>query len=244
MTPASAARAAPIAETDATVLLHFAGHSFMPLPSGALYWGDQNALLVADLHLEKLSSFARRGSLLPPYDTGMTLRRLEADLAATGATEIIALGDSFHRDEGTTTLLEADRQRLAALVARASWTWISGNHDPAPHALGGLCVAELDRAGLLLTHLPRAGRPGLVAGHLHPAARIALDGRSVRRPCFVHDNRLLVLPAYGSGTGSLNILDPAFAGLLDWPALEVAMIGKGRIYPVSPRRLVREHTGW
>ena len=93
------------------MLLTFCGHQFEALPSGALFWRAENALLVADLHLEKLSSFAKRGSLLPPYDTGLTLRRLEADLAQTGATEVIALGDSFHRDEGTSTLLDADRLR-------------------------------------------------------------------------------------------------------------------------------------
>ena len=51
--------------------------------AAAAMFAAENALLVADLHLEKLSSYARRGSLLPPYDTGLTLRRLEADLAQT-----------------------------------------------------------------------------------------------------------------------------------------------------------------
>jgi DNA ligase-associated metallophosphoesterase len=225
-------------EDSATVLLSFAGHTFEPLPSGALHWPAEKALLVADLHLEKLSSFARRGSLLPPYDTGMTLSRLAADLDRTGAVEVIALGDSFHRDGGTMTLLDADRLRLMALLGRTRWTWISGNHDPRPHALGGTCVTTLDRAGLTLSHQPRRGPSGLVAGHLHPAARVVADGRSVRRPCFVHDGSLLVLPAYGSSTGTLNIVSPAFARLLDWAALEVTMIGRGRVYPVSPRRLV------
>lgn len=238
MTSAWAARTAPIEdEQGGPVLLSFAGHSFEALPSGALYWAAENALLVADLHLEKLSSYARRGSLLPPYDTGLTLRRLENDILRTGAAEVIALGDSFHRDEGTTTLLDADRLRLMALLGRARWTWIFGNHDPAPHALGGACVPLLERAGLTLTHQPRQGR-GIIAGHLHPSAHIAMNGRSVRRPCFVHDNRTMVLPAYGAGTGTLNILSPAFVGLFHWPALEVAMLGRGRVYPVSPRRLV------
>jgi len=219
------------------VLLRFAGHQFEPLPSGALFWRAENALLVADLHLEKLSSFARRGNLLPPYDTGLTLRRLEADLEATGAAEVIALGDSFHRDEGTSTLLDADRGRLFDLVARARWTWISGNHDPTPHELGGTCVAVLERHGLVLAHQPQPGVAS-IAGHLHPAAHISVNGRSVRRPCFVHDGRTMVLPAYGSGAGSINILGPAFVGLFNWPSLEVAMIGRGRVYPVSPRRLV------
>lgn len=227
-------------EQVASVLLHFAGQCFEPLPSGALYWRAQDALLVADLHLEKFSSFARRGQLLPPYDTGLTLRRVAADLARTGATEVIALGDSFHRDEGTITLPAADRSGLLDLTRRARWTWLSGNHDPRPHALGGICLPALERDGLTLVHEPRRGRPGLIAGHLHPAARLVGEGRSVRRPCFVHDGQLLILPAYGASAGSLNILGPQFAGLLDHPALEVTMLGRERVYPVSPRRLVGE----
>ena len=229
---------------ESPVLLTFCGHQFEALPSGALFWRAENALLVADLHLEKLSSFAKRGSLLPPYDTGMTLRRLEADLDTTQAAEVIALGDSFHRDEGTTTLLAADRLRLAALMGRARWTWISGNHDPAPHELGGTCATIVGRAGLTLIHEPKPNQQGIIAGHLHPSAHIAMNGRSVRRPCFVHDNRTFIMPAYGASAGTLNILNPAFVGLLHWPTLEVAMIGKGRVYPVSPRRLVPGYDGY
>lgn len=234
----SAARAVNEAEETETVFLRFGGEIFEPLPSGGLYWRAENTLLVADLHLEKFSSYARRGQLLPPYDTALTLKRLEADLVRTGAGQVIALGDSFHRDEGVATLLDADRLRLATLTDKARWTWLSGNHDPAPHALGGVCLPLLERGGLTLVHEPRRGIAGLVAGHLHPAAHLAINGRSVRRPCFVHDGRLLILPAYGSGTGTLNILGPAFMGLLDWPSLEVTMIGRGRVYPVSTKRLV------
>jgi metallophosphoesterase superfamily enzyme len=90
-------------------------------------------------------------------------------------------------------------------------------------------------------HQPRTGVERIVAGHLHPSAHIAINGRSVRRPCFVHDGRTLLLPAYGRSAGTLNILGPAFAGLFHWPALEVAMIGRGRVYPVSTRRLIAGH---
>lgn len=236
MSVSSAALAAT--DSEASVLLQFAGHAFEPLVSGGLYWHAERTLLVADLHLEKFSSFARKGSLLPPYDTAMTLRRLEADVARTGAERVVALGDSFHRDEGTATLLDADRLRLAGLLGRTHWTWVSGNHDPSPHALGGVCVPVLEHRGLTLTHEPRRGVPGLVAGHLHPAAHVMMEGRSVRKPCFVQDGSLLLLPAYGSSTGSINILGPAFAGLFDSARLQVTMIGRHRVYPVSVKRLV------
>ena len=234
----NAAHAAPESE-DATVLLSFAGHVFEPQLSGALFWRAESMLLVADLHFEKFSSFARRGSMLPPYDTGLTLKRLERDIERTGAERVVALGDSFHRDEGTETLLDADKLRLMALLGRSHWTWISGNHDPSPHALGGVCATRLEHRGVTLTHEPRPGSKGMIAGHLHPAATVVGNGTGTRRPCFVHDGKLLLLPAYGAGAGSMNILGHGFTGLFDHRSLEVVMLGRNRLYPVSTRRLVR-----
>ena len=181
--------------------MRFAGHNFEPLPSGGLYWHGQQALLVADLHFEKMASFARRGQMLPPYDTGLTLARLESDIRRTGARRLVSLGDSFHRADAASLLSNADRMRLDALTDLVDCTWLSGNHDPAPHAIGGTCLPELVLGGLPLTHEPKRGTTGLMAGHLHPAAHIQIEGRSTRRPCFVHDNRLLILPAYGASTG-------------------------------------------
>lgn len=232
------ARIQPVIETDPTPVIRFFGQVFLPLPSGALYWPDANTLLVADLHLEKLSSYARSGQFLPPYDTGMTLARLQRDIAETDAATIVALGDSFHRDEGTTTLLDKDRLSLAAMVDEREWFWVAGNHDPKPHALGGICCAEISILGCSFRHEPHRGTPGLVAGHLHPAARVAINGRSSRRPCFAWDDQLMLLPAYGASTGSLNILSPAFTGLFDKSKLQVTMLGRDRVYPVNPQRLV------
>lgn len=226
------------AEIFETPILRFAGHNFEPLPSGALYWRARDTLLVADLHFEKMASFARRGQLLPPYDTAMTLTRLEADLRRTGAQRLLSLGDSFHRPDASARLTDMDRARLDAMTSVVECIWLSGNHDPAPHAIGGVCLEEIELDGLLLSHEPRKGRTGLIAGHLHPAARLAMDGRSTRRPCFVHDQRLMIMPAYGASTGAINILSQPFVGLFHWPALEVTMLGRDRTYPVPVRRLI------
>jgi uncharacterized protein len=204
-----------------------------------MFWPAQNALLVADLHLEKLSSYAQSGQLLPPYDTGLTLARLAADLRNTKARMLISLGDNFHRDRGSLTLRDADRTRLTTLLQDVDWIWLSGNHDPAPHTLGGRCLPQFELAGLTLAHEPRHGAYGLIAGHLHPAARVSVNGRSARRPCFVHDERIFLMPAYGSSTGSINILGPAFAGLFQLNSLSVTMLGQDRLYPVHPKRLAR-----
>lgn len=219
-------------------MIRFCGHSFTPLPSGALHWTSENTLLVADLHFEKMASFARHGQLLPRYDTGMTLSAIEKDLHLTGAQRVIALGDSFHRDESVAQMLAADHARLQAIMSGMHWTWISGNHDPNPHRIGGYCTTQLHHLGVDFAHEPTHGAKGLMCGHLHPAARLSLNGRTVRRPCFVTDGNIMLLPAYGASTGHLNILSPPFHGLLRRDALQVTMLGMNQTYAVNPKRLV------
>lgn len=230
--------AQPKAESE-LMTIRFRGHSFAPLVSGALFWPAHETLLVADLHLEKMSSYARWGQLLPPYDTAQTLERLQADIKTTGAKKVIALGDSFHRDEGTNSLIADDKARISQLTGSLDWVWIAGNHDPSVHRLGGLCVNEISISGCVLRHEPVRGGAGVIAGHLHPAARIAMNGKSTRRPCFAWDENLLILPAYGASTGSLNILSDAFSGLFNHAQLQVMVMGRDRLYPVGVNRLVR-----
>src|SRR5438128_12436748 len=98
--------------------------------SGALFWEERSLLVVSDLHLEKGSSFATRGVLLPPYDTVATLGRLAAAIARHDPRMVIALGDSFHDRDAYGRLSAPDRDTIAALQARRDWIWISGNHDP------------------------------------------------------------------------------------------------------------------
>lgn len=229
------------APTPPAEAIRFQGEDFLPLVSGALHWKAADTLIVADLHLSKLASYAPRGQMLPPYDTALTLRKLEADLAATGARELIALGDNFHRDDGMLHLTETDRHRLSRIRDMAAISWITGNHDENPLGLGETTTA-LHRGGITFTHHPSRKTPTM-AGHLHPAAHIAINGRSTRRRCFVADGTLMILPAYGSSTGALNILGPAFSGLFDHGRLEVRMIGRDRVYPVSPKRLITGSDG-
>src|SRR5882762_11339543 len=111
--------------------------------SGAFFWETERLLVVSDLHLEKGSSYAARGVLLPPYDTVATLSRLGMVIARYDPRSVIALGDSFHDRDAHERLSAADRGAIAALQARRDWIWISGNHDPAlPSDLGGVVASE------------------------------------------------------------------------------------------------------
>ena len=192
------------------VRFSFCGHELMALAQGALFWPSRQALLVADLHFEKASWFARLGQMLPPYDSIATLADLTALSVSTGAEEIWCLGDSFHDRHGCDRLPPRAREMLVALTGATRWTWITGNHDPgiADHC-GGAIVEEAEVEGLLLRHEadPGESRPEL-SGHFHPKLRISHRGRKVSRRCFVATERKLILPAFGSLTGGLDAGHP------------------------------------
>ena len=203
--------------------------------SGAMWLPECRTLIVADLHLEKASSFARRGMFLPPYDSAATLSFLAEVVRRREPRRIVSLGDSFHDCGGHGRLSESDRARLAELQRGRDWIWVTGNHDPVlPDNVGGDVVAELAWGAFAFRHEPASHRvPREVAGHLHPAAKVRGPGRSVRRRAFATDGSRIVLPAFGVLAGGLNVLDAAFARLFVPGALRAFLIGGDRLFPVA-----------
>jgi DNA ligase-associated metallophosphoesterase len=228
-----------VARASEPALVGVMGVVMEVFPEGVLWWADSRLLVVADLHLEKGSSFARRGQLLPPYDTVETLARLSRIVDRLRPAAVICLGDSFHDAQGAERLPEAARDTLRVLQSGREWYWVAGNHDPlAPASLGGMPVDELAIGALRFRHEPRlAGAEGEIAGHLHPCARVQGRGRSVRRRCFVGDGYRLILPAFGAYTGGLDVLDQAYDGLFARGTFRAFMLGEDRVYPVSRRAL-------
>lgn len=218
--------------------VHIEGEPCVLRCSGALWVLNHRTLIAADLHLEKGSAFAARGQMLPPYDSRATLDRLEAEIDALQPAAVVLLGDSFHDAKSIGRMAEADRDRLDHLAAGRDWIWLEGNHDIAALAgamddLVGEVVETMELGSLRLIHEPQAGvRPGEVAGHLHPAARVAAYGRGVRRPCFVTDGRRAVLPAFGAFTGGLDVRDPVIAGLFAEPPMAAAL-GRERVHALA-----------
>ncbi|KQN07504.1 phosphoesterase [Sphingobium sp. Leaf26] len=188
------------------VPLSFAGQAFMALPEAALYWPAQRALLVADLHFEKASWYARFGQFLPPHDSQATLDVIEALVERTGAQAVWSLGDSFHDADGAARLDPLARERLFSLTEKLDWIWITGNHDAAvAHMPGGRRVAEAQVEGIWLRHEAEADDPRPeISGHFHPKLRLSLRGRHVSRRCFVGSATKLILPALGALTGGLD----------------------------------------
>jgi DNA ligase-associated metallophosphoesterase len=207
----------------------FGGERWLATPEGALFWPRRRVLLVADLHLEKASWFARFGQPLPPYDSRATLERLTAVAARVDPREIWCLGDSFHDRAGQSRLDPAAEALLVALAARHRWLFVAGNHDGLPDGRWGThSIDEVDADGLVFRHEhdPANPRPQL-SGHYHPKTMVALKGRSVRRPCFACGEHALILPAFGSLTGGLDIDDPVIAGLFPGPYAALVPTAQG-----------------
>ena len=181
----------------------------------AVHWPDERALLLADLHLEKASWFARRGQMLPPYDSRETLSRVADALRETGARRVFCLGDNFHDSHGPDRLEPHAAGMLDALMRAVDWVWITGNHDTKDASVEAQGVAELTVRGIALRHEARPGETGAeLSGHYHPKLRVTARGRSVARPCAVASERRLILPAFGALTGGMDAADPAILGAL------------------------------
>jgi DNA ligase-associated metallophosphoesterase len=214
--------------------LTIAGRTFVTDPSGALWCAAARLLVVSDLHLEKGSAFARRGVPLPPYDTAETLRTLATVVHRFQPRTIVSLGDSFHDQGGPARMSHDDARSLAALQAGREWIWIAGNHDPRfDGEIAGRFLPELTDGAIRFVHEPTAGAvTGEIAGHLHPSAVIAVRGGRIRRKVFVSCETRLVMPAFGSFTGGLDIADPAIRSL--FPARpSVVALGSGRTYRIA-----------
>jgi DNA ligase-associated metallophosphoesterase len=202
--------------------------------SGVLWLGGARTMVAADLHLEKGSAYARKGQMLPPYDTADTLARLAAEVELLDPAVVVLLGDSFHDGEAEARMASRDAERLTKLAARRQLVWVVGNHDAGgPRQLPGQVVEEIRIEGVDFRHEPVAGpHPGEAAGHLHPCLKISGRGGSVRRRCFVTDGERIVLPAFGAYAGGLNVRDRAFGELFARPPLAVAL-GRERAQPIG-----------
>jgi len=207
--------------------------------SGALFWPAQSTLVVADLHLEKGSAFAaRHGTLLPPYDSAATLRRLAAAVETYRPLQVLCLGDSFHDAGAAARLGPAELATMQDLTARTRWIWIAGNHDPEPPgALGGTVAADVAIGPLVFRHEARPGeRAGEVSGHFHPKASVATRGRRLSARCFIEDGKRLILPAFGAYTGGLDVRDPAIRELFG-AAFAAHLIGRDRVHRFTGSQL-------
>jgi uncharacterized protein len=190
-----------------------AGESVLLYAERALFWPAGRTLFVADVHLGKTAAFRAGGVALPGGATAANLARLSRLIAATRAEALVVLGDLLHAAAGRTVALEHDVGAWRDAHCELAITLVRGNHDdhagdpPAAWRVDAITGPEPAPPFLLCHEPPGAGVGGLfgyaLAGHVHPAVRIAGTGlQSERLPCFVLGRHRAILPAFGRFTGS------------------------------------------
>jgi DNA ligase-associated metallophosphoesterase len=181
------------------------------LPERAAWAPQTKTLFVADLHLGKASAFRALGAPAPTGASEETLRRLAELIETIRPEQVAVLGDFTHaRTSMTQGLLESLRAWRARWSALA-FTIVLGNHDRGVEQFYSDCgfvwaEAPVLLAGVECRHHPvvhdSSSGPLVLAGHIHPVARLNGPGRdSLRIPCFVAGGPQIVLPAFGEFTG-------------------------------------------
>ncbi len=209
-----------------------AGSELWLLPERAVYWPEQRALLVADLHFGKAATFRRLGQPVPSGTTASNLTVLDGLLERYPSERLIALGDFLHAREARDAALMQRLRSWRACHPALAITLIRGNHDrragDPPASLGFEVVDEPLLLGpFALQHEPHPHPDRTVlAGHVHPAFRLHGRGRqSLRLPCFVLDAAVSLLPAFGAFTGAAEIGHA--------PGRRIYVIGDGQVWPVG-----------
>lgn len=216
--------------------IQFAGKSFALDASGLLFWPDRGVAVAADLHLEKATYFAGQGQLLPPQESFETLSKLLAALDRTECRSLILLGDSFH-DVGGFDRLDNRAMRLwEKICSRYSVTFVLGNHDGtmAPPQTQGADFLEMER--VIFRHQATPQAFAEISGHYHPKASLRLRGKRITRPCFVTDANRIILPAFGTLTGGMNVKSGAITELFASDFV-VHILGEDKVYSVPADRL-------
>ena len=154
---------------------------------------------------------------------------------------MVALGDSFHDTGGPARLEARDRAALVELQRGRDWIWIAGNHDPEPHGIGGAFARSLAVGALTFRHEPKPqASDGEIAGHLHPSARIHQRGHTLTRQCFASDGRRLVMPAFGTYAGGLNVRHAEFLKVFGALAFTAYLLGQRRVYSFAAARCLAD----
>jgi len=201
------------------------------LPQNAIYWPQENALLVADLHLGKEHVFSRRGVAIPEGPSNNTLNKLSDLLNQTGASHCIVLGDFFH---DVPLSNDSWLQQLSSFLDKHTQVMVhvtTGNHDKKKgQAMIDKRIewhhAAVRFGSLVLQHEPGFDDQGhVLAGHIHPVVSI---GQTFQRPiksrCFWHQPHCTVLPAFGDFTGGFRV-SPATTD-------QVFLSGNERVIPI------------
>ena len=209
------------------------GHSFILGSLKTLYWPLKKMLIIADLHLEKGSYFAARGNPIPLYDSLDTLKRLKKVCEIYNPEIILSLGDNIHDSLAFKRMNKMSYELLAEIsLPLKQWLWVLGNHDSVvvPKDLGQKFIfcKDFQLDNILFSHDFVEKNIFQIVGHYHPKITI----KRMTGKCYVHEANKLVLPAFGTYAGGLDVNSSGFKKLDFNENYNIFMIYKEKIWQV------------
>lgn len=210
--------------------IHIADEELWLLAERALYWPRKGVVLIADVHLGKVSHFRRNGIHVPEQAIMDNFRRLQRVVDHCSPQSVYFLGDLFHSYENRE--LDALGEFLKQ-NGQVQFHLVLGNHDILPQEryldLGlDLHLEPHSLEPFFLRHHPleSASEGFHFAGHLHPGVVLHGQGRQrLRLACFFQSPHQMILPAFGEFTGKA-ILTPV-------PGDRVYVIADGEVLEVT-----------
>ncbi|HEX2607743.1 MAG TPA: ligase-associated DNA damage response endonuclease PdeM [Flavisolibacter sp.] len=195
---------------EAPILHEISGQHLWLSAYRSIYWEEQKALLVSDLHFGKTGHFRKSGIAVPQHVYKEDLQRLVTLLDHFKPAQLIVVGDFFHSHANTElewfTRWRQDFESLEIIL-------VKGNHDilkTAWYDSNNITVIdkELRMGPFQFTHDVCDASPGYYTfcGHIHPG--IVLQGlgkQTLRFPCFYFNSTHCILPAFSKFTGTVSM---------------------------------------
>ena len=187
--------------------LNFGNHKLLLYPSGELYYRDRETVVISDLHLEKGSFYAASNQFLPPYDSIETLKKLQSFITQNCVQKIVFLGDLVHDSDGFNRISNDALQIFMEIIAKREVILTVGNHDKNfNYEDQGLKFCEEYRIDdIYFRHQPSDTNGLQIFGHFHPKVTMSIMDKKLSKKCFVSDAKKVLMPAYGTLTGGMDI---------------------------------------
>jgi uncharacterized protein len=193
---------------------HFRNNHFLLSANRTVFWEEQKALILSDLHLGKSGHFRKNGIGIPQNMFKEDLNRLHAEIQLYKPDQLIIVGDLFHSHSNKEhELFLKWINELNPLEVNL----VMGNHDILEkdwYTNAGIKLHEewLSIGPFVFTHdmgsVKNQEDKYYFSGHVHPGITMRGIGKqSIRFPCFYFNKEYAVLPAFGKFTGTFTI-DP------------------------------------
>jgi len=185
-------------------------HRFDLHPLRAIYWPAQKTLICSDVHIGKAEHFRKNGIALPRLVNKNNFWNLSLLFHQFKPERWLVLGDLMH---STVNREWDDLSDFLANYPGISTHLVRGNHEIYADAiyldLNFQVSHDLHEQSFCFSHEAIEDlNKGIFNfhGHIHPAVRLrGTAGQSLKLPCFYATEERMILPSFGSFTGSHTI---------------------------------------